>query len=184
MGDRVFNLADVFESVADAVPDRVAVVADPATRTYAELDERANRFGHALRDRGVGPGSHVGILARNRIEWVEAMVGCYKARLVPVNLNFRYVAPELRYVVDNADLAAVVYERALSPLVAESLADARPPGTMFVIDDGTDDGVEVPGAGPYEDALGAASRTGGSARGRRTTCTCSTPAGRQACRRA
>ena len=64
----------------------------------------------------------MGILAHNRAEWAEAMIGCYKARAVPVNLNYRYVAAELRYVIDNADLEVLVFERALAPLVAESLA--------------------------------------------------------------
>ena len=76
----------------------------PERRTYAELDEAANRFAHHLLDQGAQPGEFVGILAHNRAEWVEAMIGCYKARTVPINLNYRYVAPELRYVVDNADL--------------------------------------------------------------------------------
>ena len=51
------------------------------------------------------------------------MIGCFKARMVPVNLNYRYVAPELRYVVDNADLEVLVFEDdPWSPLVAEALA--------------------------------------------------------------
>src|SRR5664279_3837878 len=104
------------------VPERLALVAGEVRFTYAELDARANRFGHHLVDTGLAPGAHVGILARNRSEWVEAMIGCYKARAVPLNLNFRYVAPELRYVVDNADLEVLVYERELAPLVAEALA--------------------------------------------------------------
>ena len=57
----------------------------------------------------------MGILAYNRAEWAEAMIGCYKARTVPVNLNYRYVASELRYVIENADLEVLVFERALSP---------------------------------------------------------------------
>ncbi len=107
----------------------------------------------------------MGILAHNCAEWVEAMIGCYKARTVPVNLNFRYVAPELRYVVDNADLEVLVYERALSPLVAESLAPeagddadtARVPTLLMVIEDGTDLSVAIdhPVVG-FEEALAAA----------------------------
>ncbi len=104
MSNRQFNLADLFEIVVDTVPDRLALVAGTVRLTYAGLDARANRFAHHLTGLGLAPGSHVGILARNRAEWVEAMIGCYKARCVPVNLNYRYVAPELRYVVDNADL--------------------------------------------------------------------------------
>ncbi len=118
---RQFNLADLFEIVVDTVPDRLALVAGAERRTYRQLDERANRFAHHLEDLGLRAGSHVGILAYNRAEWAEAMIGCYKARVVPVNLNYRYVAPELRYVVDNADLELLVFEEGLAPLVAESL---------------------------------------------------------------
>jgi len=165
MTDRQLNLADLFEVVVDTLPDREALVAGDQRRTYRELDDRANRFANALADRGISPGAHVGILAHNCAEWVEAMIGCYKARTVPVNLNFRYVAPELRYVVDNADLEVLVYERALSPLVAESLAPeagddadtARVPTLLVVIEDGTDGSVAIdhPVVG-FEEALAAA----------------------------
>ena len=165
MTERQFNLADLFELVVDTVPDRLALVAGDVRLTYRELDDRADRVARHLIATGRTPGAHVGILARNRIEWVEAMVGCYKARVVPVNLNFRYVAPELRYVVDNADLEALVYERELSRLVADSLAGGAPgrPLDLLVIEDGTvptadDPVVASTGAPPtpYEDALAAA----------------------------
>ena len=164
MSNRQFNLADLFEIVVDTVPDRLALVAGTVRLTYAGLDARANRFAHHLTGLGLAPGSHVGILARNRAEWVEAMVGCYKARCVPVNLNYRYVAPELRYVVDNADLELLVYERELGQLVADALEGAAPEGTLHlvVVEDGTPatpDPVEAAtGRAPvrYEDALAAA----------------------------
>jgi len=160
MSVREFNLADLFELVVDVVPDRDALVADPVRLTYRQLEQRSNRFAHYLQSQGIEPGQFVGILARNRAEWVEAMIGCFKARVVPINLNYRYVAPELRYVVDNADLVALVYERALAPLVAESFADAPLPRVLIVIDDvGTqageaDDGL---GAADYEAALASSS---------------------------
>ncbi len=165
MSDRQFNLADLFEIVVDAVPGRLALVAGDVRLTYAGLDARANRFAHHLTGIGLGPGSHVGILARNRAEWVEAMVGCYKARCVPVNLNYRYVAPELRYVVDNADLEVLVYERELGQLVADALDGVvlDRPLHLVAVEDGTPaspDPVEAAtGSVPvrYEDALAAAS---------------------------
>ncbi|HEX4219224.1 MAG TPA: acyl-CoA synthetase [Acidimicrobiales bacterium] len=167
MSVREFNLADLFELVVDLVPDRDALVADPVRLTYRQLEERSNRFAHYLQTRGIEPGQFVGILARNRAEWVEAMIGCFKARVAPVNLNYRYVAPELRYVVDNADLVALVYERALAPLVAESFAQTPPPGVLIVVDDavtesgGADDGLATAddglGAARYETALSSSS---------------------------
>ena len=172
MSRRRFNLADLFELVADTVPDRLALVAGAVRLTYRELDARADRWADHLTGSGLGPGAHVGILARNRAEWVEAMIGCYKARTVPINLNYRYVAPELRYVIDNADLDVLLYERHLTGLVAESLADppadsrngaTRRPLDLVVLEDGTDavepDPVaEASGRAPsaYEDALAVA----------------------------
>ena len=163
MSDREFNLADLFELVADTVPDRLALVAGDVRLTYRELDERANRLAHHLGSLGLGPGDHVGILARNRAEWVESMVGCYKARTVPINLNFRYVAPELRYVVDNADLRALVYEQELAQLVADSLegTDGGVPELLVIDAPPTDAGDPVTAAAgtaptAYEDALASA----------------------------
>ena len=165
MSDRRFNLADLYEIVADTVPDRLALVAGDVRLTYAGLDARANRFAHHLTGLGLGPGTHVGILARNRAAWVEAMIGCYKARCVPVNLNYRYVATELHYVVDNADLEVLLYERELGPLVAEALEGLVPerPLHLLVLDDGTprdpDPVTAATGGTPlgYEEALAGSS---------------------------
>ena len=87
-----FNLADLYEIVADAVPDRLALVAGDRRLTYAQLDERANRFAHHLLEHGVEPGDKVAIYSWDRAEWVEAMLGTYKARAVPINVNYRYRA--------------------------------------------------------------------------------------------
>jgi len=160
---RPFNLADLFELVADTVPDRLALVAGSVRLTYAELDARANRFAHHLIDSGTAAGAHVGILAHNRAEWVEAMIGCFKSRTVPINLNYRYVAPELRYVVDNADLQVLVYEQDLTQLVADSCdASADRRLHLMVVEDGNpvselDPVTAATGTDPsrYEEALAA-----------------------------
>ena len=99
-----FNLADLFELVADAVPDRVAVVGGGTRRTYAALDERATRLAHTL---DVEPGRHVGLCLRNSVAHVELMLACYKRRVVPVNVNWRYTDDELDYLTRDAELAAL-----------------------------------------------------------------------------
>jgi 3-oxocholest-4-en-26-oate---CoA ligase len=105
-----FNLADLFESVADAVPAREAFVAGERRLTYAELDERATRLAHALAERGVGAGDHIGLHLHNGSEYIEGMLAAYKLRAVPVNVNYRYVEEELRYLFDDADLLVVITE--------------------------------------------------------------------------
>jgi len=149
-----FNLADLYEIVADAVPDRLALVAGDRRLTYGQLDERANRFAHHLLDHGVEPADKVAIYSWDRAEWVEAMLGTYKARAVPVNVNYRYVADETRYILDNSDAVVVVHERAFSPLVATIRADLPMLRHAVVLEDGSDASAD---AIPYEDALAATS---------------------------
>ena len=116
-----FNLADLFEAVVDAVPDREAVVDDDVRLTYAALEDRANRLAHALAAQGIGPGDHVGVWLYNGREYLEAMLAAFKVRAVPINVNYRYVADELRYLFTDADIKAVVHE----PDFATTLDDIR-----------------------------------------------------------
>src|SRR5205814_6215474 len=151
-----FNLADLFERVADTVPDRLALVAGKQRLTYAQLDERANRVGHSLLDAGALTGEHVGIHAHNRAEWVEAMLGCFKARLVPVNVNYRYVVDELRYLFDNADLVALFFEAQFGARIAPVLPQLEQLRYLVRIADGTDADDAI-AAVEYEEALTSAS---------------------------
>ncbi len=151
---REFNLADLFEVVVDRVPTRLALVAGDRRLTYEQLDERANRLAHHLGGVGVAPGDKVAIYAWNRAEWLEAMIGAFKARAVPVNVNYRYVADEARYVLDNSDAVVVVHERASTPVLAAIRADLPGLRDRIVLEDGTD---EPDDALRYEDALAAAS---------------------------
>jgi acyl-CoA synthetase (AMP-forming)/AMP-acid ligase II len=119
-----FNIADLFECVADAVPAREAVVCNDERRTYAQLDERATRLAHAMRDAGVAIGDHVGLYLRNSVAHVEAMLACFKARVVPINVNYRYVADELRYLCDDADLVALFHDADTAAHIAAAGAAA------------------------------------------------------------
>jgi len=123
-----FNLADLFEAVAEAVPGREALVVGRggvavSRATYAELDVRANRLANGLVGLGIGPGDHVGLHLFNDAEYVEAMLAAYKLRAVPVNVNYRYVAEELDYLFRDADLVAVITEPELAAVVEEVAAD-------------------------------------------------------------
>lgn len=115
-----WNLGDLFEGVADAVADRLAVVAGDRRLTYRELDERADRLAAVLRARGVGPGDHVALALRNGNEYLEAMLAAFKVRAVPINVNTRYTADELAYLVADAAVVGVIGE----PDLAERLVRA------------------------------------------------------------
>jgi 3-oxocholest-4-en-26-oate---CoA ligase len=132
-----FNLADLFEHAADHFGSREYLVAEGQRRTYAEMEERANRLAHHLADHGIGPGDHVGIYAYNSVEWVETLWAVFKLRAVWVNINYRYVEGELTYLFENADLKALVYQREFAPRV-RNVIDTLPLLThSVVIDDGT-----------------------------------------------
>jgi 3-oxocholest-4-en-26-oate---CoA ligase len=112
-----YNIADLFEHTVDSVADREVLVVGQQRRTYAELEARANRLAHHLVARGIRPGDHIGIYGSNSVEWIEAALAAYKVRAVPVNVNYRYVEEELRYLFDNADFKAVVYDQEFAPRI-------------------------------------------------------------------
>ncbi|MFG2788137.1 acyl-CoA synthetase [Streptomyces sp. NPDC048419] len=123
-----YNLADLFESVVDVVPDREALVYidHPGTGaerrlTYAELDAAANRIAHHLIDAGIRPGEHLGLHLYNGIEYLQTVFACLKARIVPVNVNYRYVEDELVYLYRDADLVALVFDAEFDGRVAAAL---------------------------------------------------------------
>jgi acyl-CoA synthetase (AMP-forming)/AMP-acid ligase II len=105
----------LFEYVADTVPDREAVVCGARRATYRQLDDRSTRLAHALGDLGVGVGDHVGLLMYDSIEHVEALLACFKARAVPINVNWRYVGDELAYLFRDAELVGLVCDPGLRP---------------------------------------------------------------------
>ncbi|MFF9850834.1 acyl-CoA synthetase [Streptomyces litmocidini] len=123
-----YNLADLFESVVDVVPDREALVyvdhpgtGEERRLTYTELDAAANRIAHHLIDAGVRPGEHLGLHLYNGVEYLQTVLACLKARIVPVNVNYRYVEEELVYLYRDADLAALVFDAEFTGRVAAAL---------------------------------------------------------------
>ena len=106
---RTFNLADIFEVVAQAVPDRIAFGCGEQKLTFSQLDKRANQLGNALRARGIGRGDNVGIQLYNCAEYLEAFFACSKIGAIPVNVNYRYVADELQGLFNSLHLRGLVY---------------------------------------------------------------------------
>ena len=120
-----FNLADIVEAAVDRVPDRTALVTAARTLTYAQLEDRANRLAAWLTEQGIGPGDHVGCYMYNGTEFVETMLAAFKIRAVPINVNYRYVEDELRYLFNDADLKALVHDAEFTPRIA-SIRDGVP----------------------------------------------------------
>lgn len=148
-----WNLADLFELVADCVPERLALAhgVDGPTRTWRELDRRANALArHLASDHR--PNDKLAIYAYNRPEFVETLVGALKARLVPVNVNYRYREEELVYLLDNSDATAVVYEAEFADRIAR-VRDRLPKVREWIeVPDGSEGNAF---AARYEEIVGA-----------------------------
>ncbi len=147
------NIADLFEHAVDAVPGRTAVICGGQRLTYAELEARSNQMAHHLAAHGVTRGSHVGLYARNGVEHVVAMLAVFKLRAIAINVNYRYVAGELDYLFDNADLVALVHERQYTPLVARVVGKHDKLRHVVVIEDGTGHDASSYGGVAWADAL-------------------------------
>jgi len=164
-----FNLAQVHEAVADANPERECIVWRDRRLTYRDVDERSCRLANVLIDHGLrlrSPRSelaghesgqdHLGLYLYNGNEYLESMLGAYKARIAPFNVNYRYVEEELRYLLTDAGAKGIVYHSAFAPTlekVRNQLGDLTL--LLQVADDSgnplLDDAVD------YESALAAAS---------------------------
>src|ERR1700733_5844453 len=138
LGSVALNIADLAEHAIDAVPDRVALICGGEQLTYAQLEEKANRLAPYIQERGGRKGDKVALYLHCRIEIVIAMVGIVKAGAILVNINYRYVEGELRYLFENSDMVALVHERQYSERVANVLPDTPNVTTVLVIDDGSD----------------------------------------------
>ncbi len=130
-----FNLADLYEAVADADPDREVLVVGDKRLTYRQLDERANRLANYLSAAGVGPGDPVGLQLVNGSEYLEGMLAAFKLRAIPINVNYRYVERELRYLYDDSGIVALLFHEQFEPQVTAALRDRQPLRALLKVPD-------------------------------------------------
>ena len=105
----MWNYADIWESIAGAIPDLPAQIRGPRQVKWADFDRRANALARRLLDLGLKQQSKVAAYLYNGPEYLETYYAAFKAGFAPVNTNYRYVADELVYLFDNADAEAVVF---------------------------------------------------------------------------
>src|SRR5215831_5050585 len=115
----MWNFADIWESIAAAIPARPALIRGAAEVSWADFDRRANQLARSLVDLGLERQSKVAAYLYNGPEYLETYYAAFKAGLAPVNTNYRYVADELIYLFDNADAEAVVFGASFAATVDE-----------------------------------------------------------------
>lgn len=128
------SYATVLETVADARPDSTVVTHAGRNVTWRQLDDEASRLAAHLRSVGIGRADRIAVALFNGHEYLATLWGILKIRAVPVNVNFRYKAEEIRALFDDADVMAVVHDVDLSGEVDAALAKARrAPATIVVL---------------------------------------------------
>ena len=145
-----WSFASVFESVADSLSERTALVQGDRRQTWGELDDRAARLAGALNDLGLGPDSKVASYLYNSNEYLEGLYATFKLRGVPVNVNYRYLEDELAYLLDNSDAEVVLFHGSLAEHVDAVRARLPKLKAVVQVDDGSP---PVDGALRYEDLI-------------------------------
>ena len=161
---RDWNFADVWETVADAQPDRIAQIHGSRRTTWRQFDSRANGIASMLLRAGFQRQDKIALYLYNGPEYLESAFAAMKMGLVPVNTNYRYRGEELRYLWDNADAAAVIFHGAFTDLVAEIRSACPKIRAWIHVDDGA---AGCPSwATPYEQAAVAETERGNAPWGR------------------
>ena len=166
------NLARIIQALADAYPDREAIVTPSRRITYAALAEGARRLASVLHAQGLGcrreraglanhesGQDHVGLYMLNAPECIESMLGCFRARVAPFNVNYRYVDDELVYLLTDSDCAGLIYHARYAPTLARIRGRFPNLRLLLQVDDGSGEAL-LPGALDYAQALAAAAPAG------------------------
>lgn len=163
------SLAEIHEAIGQTRPDQECLVFRDRRFTWSQIEERTRRLANHLLDAGLGCHTeredlathesgqdHLAIYLHNGNEYLESMLGALKARVASLNVNYRYVAEELEYLLTDSTARAVVVHSAFAPTLAEVLP--RLPSLRVILQVPDESGNDLlPGAVWYEDALATAS---------------------------
>ena len=104
------NFASIWENISSIIPDQTAIVCGDQKKTWAEYDDIAAKLASALTEYGLGAHSKAGLYLHNSNEYLEAQYAIFKIGGTPINVNYRYKADELLYLLDNSDCEALFYQ--------------------------------------------------------------------------
>lgn len=164
-----FSLARLQEVLAETVPDQEVIIFRDRRLTWRQYHDRCRRLANYLLGQGLGTvkpradcvpwesgQDHVALYMYNGNEYLEGMSGAFLGRMIPVNVNYRYVAEELEYLLKDSGAKAIIYHARFAPMIAQ-VRDALPNLQVFLqVDDGSGTPL-LEGAEEYEAALARSS---------------------------
>ena len=164
-----FNLAQVHEAIAEAIPEKDCIIVPGRRLSWADVTERTRRLANYLLSRGLGSvrpraelrgfesgQDHLALYLYNGVEYLEGMLGAYKSRVVPFNVNYRYVEKELLYLFKDAKARGIIYHAAFAPMLEKILPELPELEVLIQVPDDSGHPL-LPGAVEYERALASAS---------------------------
>ncbi len=160
-----FNIALINEAVSARIPEREAIIWRDRRITFSQLTDRTRRLGNYLRAHGMGHHieranlknwesgqDHLALYLHNGNEFIEGMLGAYKARVAPFNVNYRYINEELSYLLNDASASGIIYHSTYAPTLADVISEVPSLKLLLQVQDDSGNGL-LPGAVWYEDAL-------------------------------
>lgn len=165
------DIATVLDAIARVNPEAEALVFRDQRLTRSQVAERTNRLANHLLACGLGCSveredlqghetgqDHLAIYMQNRVEYLESMLGSWKARVAPFNVNYRYVTEELQYLLNDSGATAIVVQSCFAPTLAAVLPSL--PNLRVIVQVADESGHDLlPGAVWYDDALAGSSAT-------------------------
>ncbi|MBJ7487775.1 MAG: acyl-CoA synthetase [Ilumatobacteraceae bacterium] len=159
------SVAELHEAIAALQPDKECLIFRDQRLTWSDVTERTRRLAnyliaqnlgcHTEREHLLGHESgqdHLAIYLHNGNEYLETMLGSFKARVAPFNVNYRYVAEELTYLLNDSQATAIVVHSQFAPILLEVLPNLPRLRVIIQVRDGSANEL-LPGAVWYEDAL-------------------------------
>ncbi|GDX27796.1 acyl-CoA synthetase [Actinomycetes bacterium] len=159
------SVAELHEAIAALQPDKECLIFRDQRLTWSDVTERTRRLANYLITQNLGCHTerqhllghesgqdHLAIYLHNGNEYLETMLGCFKARVAPFNVNYRYVAEELTYLLNDSQATAIVVHSQFAPILQEVLPHLSRLRVIIQVRDGSANEL-LPGAVWYEDAL-------------------------------
>jgi fatty-acyl-CoA synthase len=164
-----FNLAQVHEAIAEAIPEKPCIICPQRRLTWAEMTDRTRRLANYLLTRGLGfrrpraelqgwesGQDHLALYLYNGSEYLEGMLGAFKARMVPFNVNYRYVETELVYLLRDAGARGIIYHACFAPMLEKIRSELPKLEVLIQVPDDSGHPL-LAGAVEYETALASSS---------------------------